>query len=382
MKDVLVVGAGLSGAVLARELAEAGIMVRVIDARSHAGGNCHSEREAQTGVMVHVYGPHVFHTEDEGVWRYVQRFGTWAPYLLRVKAHTGDSVFSLPINLHTLNQFFGKTFAPGEARAFLAGLSDPRIGHPANLEEQALKFVGRELYEAFFKDYTLKQWGCDPTELPATVLKRLPIRLSYDDSYFNCRHQAMPRDGNTRVVENILDHPRIRLSLATPWDPALRRDSGHVFFSGALDAFFDCAEGPLGYRTVSWSREVHSGDFQGAAVINHTRLNVPWTRVLEHKHFAPWETHALTLVDREYSRETGPGDTPYYPKRLEADLRLLRRYRQLAERERGLSFIGRLGTYRYLDMDQVIAEALRFSQAWLEARSTGQPLPVFSGPRP
>lgn len=380
MKDVLIVGAGLSGSVLARELAEAGLPVQVLDGRGQVGGQCHTERDPASGIMVHVHGPHIFHTDDEEVWRYVQRFGPWEPYVNRVKAHTGDGIFSLPINLHTINQFFGKAFTPGEARAFLAEQADRRIGLPANLEEQALKFLGRELYEAFFRGYTIKQWGCDPTELPAAVLKRLPVRFSFDDSYYDSRHQAMPREGYTRVVQNILDHPRIALSLGTAWDPALRREAGHVFFCGALDQFFGYGEGRLGYRTVSWLREVHEQDFQGAAVINHTRLDVPWTRVLEHKHFAPWETHALTLVDREYSRETGPGDTPYYPKRLEADLRLLQRYRRLAERERGLSFIGRLGTYRYLDMDQVIAEALRFSRAWLGARSTGQPLPVFSGP--
>jgi len=378
MNDVLIVGAGFSGAVLARELAEAGVTVQVIDAHSHVGGNCYTERDPQTDVMVHVYGPHIFHTSNEDVWRYVLRFGEWVPFVNRVKAHTGEGVFSLPINLHTINQFFGKTFSPCEAREFLARKADKSIGEPANFEEQALKFIGRELYEAFFRGYTVKQWGCDPTELPSEILKRLPVRFNYNDSYYNSIYQAMPRDGYTRVIESILAHPRIKISLNTSWDHTMRQDADHVFFSGALDQFYGFCEGRLGYRTVYWQRETHAGDFQGTAVINYTRLDVPWTRVLEHKYFAPWESHAETLVFKEFSKETAADDTPYYPKRLEADRLILHRYLAIAEREQGVSFIGRLGTYRYLDMHQAIAEALKFSRAWLEARPSGQPLPIFS----
>lgn len=380
MKAVLIVGAGLSGAVLARELAEAGIAVRVIDARSHVGGNCHTERDPDTDVMVHVYGPHIFHTSSEEVWRYLQRFGEWVPFVNRVKAHTGKGVFSLPINLHTINQFFGKSLSPHEAREFLAGKVDGSIGEPMNFEEQALKSIGRELYEAFFKGYTIKQWGCDPTELPPEILKRLPVRFTYNDSYYDSIHQAMPREGYTRVIENILAHPLVGISLATPWDLAMRQDAGHVFFSGALDQFYGFCEGRLGYRTVHWQREIHEDDFQNNAVINYTQPDVPWTRVLEHKHFAPWESHARTLVFREFSKETGEGDLPYYPKRLAADRLVLHRYLERAKHEQGVSFIGRMGTYRYLDMDQVIAETLEFSRAWLDAESNGRPPPIFSSP--
>jgi UDP-galactopyranose mutase len=380
MKEVLIVGAGLSGAVLARELAEAGIPVQVIDARSHVGGNCHTERDPGTGVMVHAYGPHIFHTSDERVWRYLQRFGTWAPFVNRVKAHTGQGVFSLPINLHTLNQFFGKRMTPGEARVFLAGLAEQGIGEPANFEEQALKTVGRELYEAFFKGYTTKQWGCDPDRLQPEILKRLPVRFDYNDSYYDDLHQAIPREGYTQVVENILDHPLVKTDLGTPWDQAMRKGAGHVFFSGALDQFFGFSEGALGYRTLDWQRHTSDGDFQGNAVINYTQLEVPWTRVLEHKHFAPWESHGRTVVFKEFSREAGPGDPQFYPKRFEADRRLLDRYLQRARREPKVSFLGRLGTYRYLDMHQVVSEALVFAQAWLKARSADETFPVFSGP--
>ncbi|WP_005036348.1 UDP-galactopyranose/dTDP-fucopyranose mutase family protein [Holophaga foetida] len=377
MKHVLIVGAGFAGAVLARELAEAGWPIRVIDARDHIGGNCHTPRDPDTGVMVHAFGPHIFHTSNTSVWDYLQRFGTWSPFVNRVKASTGRGIFSLPINLHTINQFFGKTLSPDEARDFLATLAATDIQEPANFEEQALKFLGCELYEAFFRDYSIKQWGCDPKELPPEVLKRLPVRFTYNDSYYDCRYQAMPVEGYTEVIQNILAHPSVEVRLNTAWDPEMRQEAEHVFFSGALDQFYGLCEGRLGYRTVFWESENHEGDVQGTAVINHTRLDVPWTRVLEHKHFAPWETHTRTRVSREYSKETGEGDIPYYPKRLEADQTILRRYMERAGHERGVSFIGRLGTYRYLDMHQVVAESLAFSKTWLHAKAEGRSLPVF-----
>lgn len=247
-------------------------------------------------------------------------------------------------------------------------------------EEQALRLVGRELYEAFFKGYTIKQWGCAPTELPAEVLRRLPVRFDYNDSYFDSRYQAMPRDGYTSVIARLLDHPGIEVALRTCWSPALRPGAEHVFFTGSLDQFFDFSEGRLGYRTVRWVHERGEGDHQGVAILNYTGLDVPWTRVVEHKHLAPWEAHPRTLVSREYSQETAPGDMPFYPTRRAPDRRVLARYVERAGRERRVSFLGRLGTYRYLDMDQVIAEALRFARACLAARAAGAPLPVFSVP--
>lgn len=379
MNNVLVVGAGFSGAVLARELAEAGWSVQVIDARNHVAGNCHTRRDAATGVMEHVYGPHIFHTGNDDVWRYLQRFGEWMPFTNRVKAHTGSGIFSLPINLHTINQFFGKALSPSQARVFIESLADKDIREPANFEEQALKYIGRELYETFFRGYTIKQWGCDPAELPPEILKRLPVRFNYNDSYYDSPWQAMPREGYSRVIERILAHPLVRVTLDTPWESTMRGNVDHVFFSGALDEFFGFSEGRLGYRTIRWQREMYEGDFQGNAVINYTGMDVPWTRVLEHKHFAPWETHARTLVAREFSHETEIGDAPYYPKRLATDRLVLQRYVNRAGRERGVSFIGRLGTYRYLDMHQVIAETLTFSRLWLQANAAGIPPPVFSG---
>ena len=208
-RHCLMVGAGLSGAVIGRMLAEAGHKVTVLDARDHIAGNCHTLRDAGTGVMVHVYGPHIFHTDDAEVWDYVNRYETFQPYKNRVKTTSQGAVYSLPVNLHTINQFFGQTLRPDEAKTFLEGKADTSISDPQTFEDQALRFVGRDLYEAFFKGYTIKQWGCSPTELPASILKRLPVRFNYDDNYFFHKFQGMPENGYTAMVERILDHPGI-----------------------------------------------------------------------------------------------------------------------------------------------------------------------------
>ncbi len=375
----LIVGAGFSGAVLARELVtRLDAQVVVLDAKSHVAGNCHTERDPATGVMVHVHGPHIFNTDNERVWSYVQGFGVFRSYINRVKASTARGVFVMPINLHTINQFFGKNFGPSEARAFIASLGDASIGEPQSFEEQALKFLGRELYETFFHGYTVKQWGCDPRELPASILKRLPVRFNYDDTYYARKFQGIPEDGYTAIIERLLAHPAIEVRLNT----AFRRgqdEAGfdHVFYTGPLDAFFDFTEGRLGYRTVTFERIDADGDYQGNAVINYPDLSVPWTRIHEHKHFAPWESHARTVAFREYSKETAPDDLPYYPKRLAADKQLLTRYRTMAEAQQGLTFLGRLATYRYMDMETVIGEALVLADEIITRRNSGATLPVF-----
>jgi len=213
VREIAIVGAGFSGAVIARELAEAGIAVDVFDSRSHVAGNCHTERDADTGVMVHKYGPHIFHTDNERVWSYLNRYTRLMPYTNRVKTTSQGRLFTLPINLLTINQFFCKTFSPKEAKAFVESEADLSIKEPQNFEEQALRSVGQELYEAFFNGYTEKQWGCHPTQIPASILKRLPVRFNYDDNYFNHPHQGMPEHGNTAIVEQILDHPLINVTL-------------------------------------------------------------------------------------------------------------------------------------------------------------------------
>ena len=376
--NIQVVGAGFSGAVLARQLAEgAGARIHVIDERTHIGGNCHTEREVSTGVMVHRYGPHIFNTDNETVWSYIRRFGEFAPFTNRVKASIPQGIFSLPINLHSINQFFGQHLNPDEARKFIAARGDNAIAEPKTFEEQALKFIGRDLYEAFFRGYTQKQWGCDPSELPASLLKRLPVRFNYDDNYYNSRFQGIPMQGYTDIIRRVLDHPLISVELGVSFDRATIPHYTHTFFTGPIDAFFGFSEGRLGYRTVYWNEKIAQGDFQGTAVMNYPDVAVPYTRIIEHKHFAPWERHEQSVVSTEFSKETGPLDIPYYPKRLASDKALLSRYRAMAEATSGISFLGRLATYRYMDMHHVIGEALDFAGTWLSARTQNLKSPVF-----
>ena len=372
---VAVAGAGFSGAVIARQLAEAGHDVVVFETRDHVAGNCHTERDPQTQVMVHRYGPHIFHTGDERVWAYVNRFGTMMPFHHRVRTTVQGRVYLLPVNLLTINQLFETTLGPDEARAFIADQADASIGEPRNFEEQALKFMGRRLYEAFFLGYTRKQWGLAPTEIPAAVLKRLPLRFSYEDSYFHHPHQAIPRDGYTAVVEAILDHPRITVQLSTPYTAADRAGFDHSVWSGPLDAWFDHRYGRLGYRTLDFEEIRAVGDHLGCAVMNYGDLEVPYTRIAEHKHFAPWEEHEGTVCFRETSRLAGEDDTPYYPIRLAEDKGVLRQYLDAARAETGVTFVGRLGTYRYLDMDVTIAEALAAADGILHAVEHDAPVP-------
>ncbi len=363
-KRILLVGAGLSGAVIGRALAEAGHDITIIDERGHVAGNCYTERDAESGVMVHTYGPHIFHTDDEEVWNYVNRFERFMPYVNRVKTTSGGHVYSLPINLHTINQVFGKSFRPDEARAFIKRLSDTSIEDPKTFEEQALRFVGQRLYEAFFKGYTIKQWGCDPNDLPASILKRLPVRFNYDDNYFFHRFQGMPENGYTPMVERILDHDGITVELGRRFVRSEADGFDHVFYSGPLDGYFDFELGRLGYRTLDFEMFRYDGDYQGCAVMNYGDVEVPYTRITEHKHFSPWESHEKSVCYREYSRACGENDIPYYPIRLADEKSLLAQYVEKAKAEKGVTFVGRLGTYRYLDMDVTIREALDTAEAY------------------
>ncbi len=247
---------------------------------------------------------------------------------------------------------------PDEARAFIAAQADSTITAPRNFEEQALALVGRALYEAFLAGYTRKQWGCEPASLPASILKRLPVRFTYEDDYFFHAFQGMPEGGYTQMVARILDHPGIRLTLGRPFGREERTGFAHTFWSGALDAYFRHAHGRLGYRTLDFERFTYAGDYQGCAVMNYAGADVPFTRITEHKHFAPWESHAGSVCYREFSRACGDADIPYYPLRLAGEMSQLRAYAAHAMAESGITFVGRLGTYRYLDMDVTIREAL------------------------
>ncbi|GBQ21397.1 UDP-galactopyranose mutase [Acetobacter estunensis NRIC 0472] len=363
---------------MARALAENGHDILLIDERSHVAGNCHTTRDAETGVMVHHYGPHIFHTSSDRVWNYINRFGSFRPYINRVKAQSGGRVYSLPINLLTINQFFGTTLRPDEARAFIAAKADRSITEPRSFEEQALSMIGPELYEAFFHGYTLKQWGLSPKELPASILKRLPVRFNYDDNYFNHTHQGIPEDGYTAIVENILDHPKIERALGTRFED-VKETFHHVFYTGPIDRFFGFPIGRLGYRTLDFERFIAEGDYQGTAVMNYCDRAVPYTRVSEHKHFAPWEADKLerTVCFREYSRLANENDIPYYPIRLVQEQEMLAAYVDMARKTKGVSFLGRLGTYRYLDMDVSIGEALDAVDTTLAAVRDNSDIPSF-----
>ncbi len=358
-------GAGLSCAVIARELAAAGHRVEVFESRGHMGGNCHTRRDPETGILVHACGPHIFHTDDDEVWAYVNRFGAFRPYVHRVMAVAAGRVYRLPINLQTINQFFGKDLSPEEARRFIAGQAEPAISEARNFEEQALRSVGRELYEAFFAGYTRKQWGCEPSALPASVFNRLPIRFTDDDRYFSHRHQGIPAEGYTAMIGNMLEHPNIRVHLRSPFEPGMAGRFDHAFYSGPLDSYYGCDLGRLPYRTLDFERFDAAGDYQGCAVVNHCAAEVPYTRVSEHKHFAPWETHERTVCFREVSRDCGPDDVPYYPVHLAGGSATLDAYLDRARKEAGVTFVGRLGSFRYLDMDAAVRAALDAARRFL-----------------
>ncbi|CNC72765.1 Probable UDP-galactopyranose mutase [Yersinia frederiksenii] len=365
MNKVLIIGSGFSGLTIARKLAEKNVKVKIIDERHHIGGNCYDERDEKTGINVHIYGPHIFHTDNELVWNFVNEFGKFEPYTTRIKANAKGRVYSLPVNLHTINQYYNSALSPTEAKELIKSKGDQSIIEPKSFEEQAIKFVGKDLYKTFFYGYPKKQWGMDPKEIPASVLKRLPVRFNYDDNYFFHKYQGIPRDGYTSIFENMLNHPNIELELGSRISRAdidqiiLNENYDHVFFSGAIDNFYDYEYGRLEYRSLKFEKFYsEEDDYQGCVVMSYCDEDIPFTRITEHKYFTPWETHSGSVMYKEYSKECSGDDIPYYPVRHVSGNKVWNQYESKSNKEEKITFIGRLATYRYLDMDVCIKEAL------------------------
>ncbi|MBD7952549.1 UDP-galactopyranose mutase [Oerskovia rustica] len=370
MTDLVVVGAGFFGLTVAERLAtQRGLKVLVIDRRSHIGGNAYSATEPETGIEVHQYGAHLFHTSNERVWEYVNRFTRFTSYVHRVYSTHRGEVYPLPINLGTINQFFRSALGPDAARALIREQAAELGGRtPQNLDEQGVSLIGRPLYEAFVRDYTAKQWQTDPRDLPASIISRLPVRYTYDNRYFADTHEGLPVDGYTAWLERMADHPNITVQLDTDFFDASQPVNkqavvGHVpvVYTGPVDRYFDHSEGELSWRTLDFEQEVLPvGDFQGTSVMNYPDADVPYTRIHEFRHFHPERDYPTdrTVIMREFSRFAERTDEPYYPVSTAADRERLAAYRRLAEGEPEVFFGGRLGTYQYLDMHMAIGSAL------------------------
>ena len=360
--DYLIVGAGLYGAVFAHEAKAAGKRVLVIDKRPNIGGNVYTE--PVEGIQVHVYGAHIFHTSSKEVWDYVNRFSVFNRFTNSPVANYRGELYSLPFNMYTFNKMWG-VVTPEEAAAKIAEQRKEITGEPKNLEEQAISLVGRDIFEKLVKGYTEKQWGRDCKELPAFIIRRLPVRLTFDNNYFNALYQGIPVGGYTTLVENMLDGIEVRLNCDYLENrEALDALAEKVLYTGPIDAFYGFCLGTLQYRSVRFETELlDMPNFQGNAAVNYTDRETPWTRIIEHKWFTFGKDESgndlpKTVISREYSAEWKPGDEPYYPVNDERNGALYRAYKDLADREEKVVFGGRLGEYKYYDMDQVIAAAL------------------------
>ena len=360
--DYLIVGAGLFGAVFAREAKDAGKSVLVVDKRLHVAGNVYTRRVE--GINVHEYGAHIFHTNDRQVWDYVNRFAEFNRFTNSPVANYRGELYSMPFNMYTFNRMWG-VVTPEEAAAKIEEQRREITGEPKNLEEQAISLVGRDIFEKLVKGYTEKQWGRDCKELPAFIIKRLPVRLTFDNNYFNACYQGIPMGGYTRMVEAMLEGIEVRLGVDYLEHRAeLDALADRVIYTGPIDAYFGYRLGALAYRSVRFETEVlDMPNFQGNAAVNYTDRETPWTRIIEHKWFEFGKDEAgndlpKTVVSREYSAEWKPGDEPYYPVNDAKNGALYEAYRELADREDRVVFGGRLGEYKYYDMDQVIASAL------------------------
>jgi UDP-galactopyranose mutase len=363
--DLVVVGSGFFGLTIAERCAnELGLKVLVLERRHHIGGNAYSEPEPETGIEVHVYGAHLFHTSNQKVWDYVTQFTEFTGYQHRVFARYQGQVYSFPMNLALINQFFGKSHTPDEARALIAEqASEIETADAENLEEKAISLIGRPLYEAFVKGYSAKQWQTDPKHLSPDIITRLPVRYNFDNRYFSDTYEGLPKDGYTAWLTKMADHPNIEVRLSTDFFDVKDDYVGKVpvVYTGPVDAYFGNSEGRLSWRTVDLEPEVlEVDDFQGTSVMNYNDQEVPFTRIHEFKHFHPERSYqpGKTVIVREYSRFAEEDDEPYYPLNTAEDRVKLKKYRELAKQEPMVLFGGRLGTYKYLDMHMAIGSAL------------------------
>ncbi len=381
--DLVIVGSGFFGLTIAERCAnDLGLCVLILERRPHIGGNAYSEAEPETGIEIHRYGAHLFHTSNAKVWEYVNRFTAFTGYQHRVFSIYKSRVYPLPINLGTICEYFGSAMSPDEARALIADqAAEVAAGTAANLEEKAVSLIGRPLYEAFIRGYTAKQWQTDPAELPSEIITRLPVRYTFNNRYFSDTYEGLPVDGYTAWLERMMDHPNIEVRLNTDFLASRADFVGQVpvMYTGPLDEYFEHAAGELGWRTLDFELEVlGTGDFQGTPVMNYADADVPYTRIHEFRHFHPerdWYPKDKTVIMREFSRFASRGDEPYYPINTAQDRERLLRYREMADREAGVLFGGRLGTYKYLDMHMAIGSALSTYENKLRPHFTaGAPL--------
>lgn len=371
LPDLVVVGAGLFGLTVAQQAAEHGHSVEIIDIRPHIGGNAYSYMDKETGAEIHKYGAHLFHTSNKRVWDYVNRFTTFTDYQHRVYATHDGEVYPMPINLGTINQFFHAHYTPGEAKAIIEKQAGELAGtDPENLNDKGIQLIGRPLYEAFIKNYTSKQWQTAPEDLPASIIKRLPVRFNYDNHYFKDTWEGLPTDGYTAWMQRMIDDPKIHVTLGVdffdenqPFNKKALVGSVPIVYTGPVDKYFDYALGDLKWRTVDFKEQRYEeGDHFGCPVMNFVDADVPYTRAIEFKNFNPERKEKQnpnkTVVWEEYSRAAGRDDEPYYPINTADDQKLYQQYKDLAAKEPQVIFGGRLGTYAYYDMHQVINSAL------------------------
>jgi UDP-galactopyranose mutase len=357
--DLLIIGCGLAGVTFARLAAENGITCHIVDKRNHIGGNCYTYTDSESQVEVHKYGPHIFHTNSKEIWDFINRFTKFNYFINRIKASYNGRIYSLPINLHTINQYYDKTFSPKEAQYFIEGIRHRDIS-VTNFEEFILNQLGQDLYEAFYKYYTIKQWETDPKNIPIATAKRLPIRFNYNDNYFNDIYQGIPIDGYTKIFERMLDIKGIKVILNSDfqeYEDNWRNSYKKLIYTGSIDEYFDYKYGALPYRTVTF-REIRDTDIIGISTINFTDMSVPYTRIHEHKWYTPEKKFEKSIGFEEYSHSTDSRKEPYYPVRnIESD-KQYNEYFELTANEKNVIFIGRLAEFRYYDMHQVIGSSI------------------------